>query len=110
MSKSKKDDLWREEMNDFSRHTKDEYWKDIEDWADNESKCSWDACILELRSRVEDLETRNSVSGKMMTDERYDQLCERIALLQVSYFGLKADYLRLANACAKMSDDRVKFF
>lgn len=58
------------------------HWADIEQWAEQTDSAS-DHCFLELKDRVENLE---------------------FAVRQV-----RADHLRLANACAKLAPDRNAF-
>jgi len=58
-------------------------WCEIEEWAET-SESPWDSCILELRSRIEDLEALN--------------------------YDLRVQLLRMANAIAKQLPDKNKFF
>lgn len=58
-------------------------WRQVEEWAED-GECSWDACILELRTRVEELE--------------------------LSLASIRLEYLKLANACAAFAPDRNKFY
>ena len=58
-------------------------WCEIEEWAET-SDSSWDSCILELRSRIEDLEVIN--------------------------YQLRIQAIRLSNAVANQLPDRAKFF
>jgi hypothetical protein len=58
-------------------------WAEVEEWVE-ESECSWDHCLVELRDRVGTLEH---------------------ALQQT-----RVDYLRLFNAVANSCSDRNKFF
>jgi hypothetical protein len=58
-------------------------WAEVEEWVEG-SECSWDHCLIELRDRVETLES----------------------LL----YNTRVDYLRLSNAVAKICPDRNKFF
>jgi hypothetical protein len=61
-----------------------EQWAQCEEWLENPVIGASDACILELRDRVEALEA---------------------AIKQ-----WRIDHLRLANTCAAMAPDRLKFF
>jgi hypothetical protein len=58
-------------------------WAEVEEWVEG-SECAWDHCLIELRDRVETLES----------------------LL----YNTRVDYLRLSNAVAKICPDRNKFF
>jgi hypothetical protein len=60
-----------------------EQWADVGSWA-KESPSSWDACLLELRARVQSLEVN---TGQW-----------------------RLDHLRLANICASLAPDRRAFF
>ena len=71
-------------MNNSNTLANYKHWEEIEGWAADESRCSWDACILELRSRVEDLEAENT--------------------------ELRIRLLRLSNAIARQLPDKTKFF
>jgi len=62
---------------------KHQQWAEIEEWADD-STTSWDACILELRSRIEYLEVTND--------------------------DLQMQILRLSNAIANQLPNKSKFF
>jgi len=63
--------------------TKAKYWADVEEWSQT-SDASWDFCLLELRDRVETLET--------------------------TVTSLRIEHLRLINAVAHLVPDRTKFF
>lgn len=59
-----------------------EQWARIEDWAKLGS--NRDACVLELRSRVEDLEA--------------------------TLYDVRCNYVRLVNAVAKFASNRMEFY
>ncbi len=61
-----------------------EQWAQAEEWADNPVIGASDACLLELRARVEQLEANTK--------------------------QWRTDHLRLANTCASMAPDRLEFF
>jgi hypothetical protein len=61
----------------------DKQWAEVEEWVEG-SECSWDHCLVELRDRVEALES--------------------------SLYNTRVDYLRLSNAVANICLDRNKFF
>jgi hypothetical protein len=58
-------------------------WAEVEEWVEG-SECAWDHCLIELRDRVETLES--------------------------SLYNTRVDYLRLSNAVARICPDRNKFF
>ena len=68
-------------MADYKATTKQ--WAEVEEWVEG-SECAWDHCLVELRDRVDTLES--------------------------SLYNTRADYLRLSNAVAKICPDRNKFF
>jgi hypothetical protein len=61
-----------------------EQWAQCEDWVRSSVVGASDACILELRARVEQLEANTK--------------------------HWRTDHLRLANTCASLAPDRLKFF
>jgi hypothetical protein len=85
-----------------------EQWADVGSWA-KESPSSWDACILELRARVQSLEDD---SWKQAESNRFwvDALVKRIEALEANTKQWRTDHLRLANTCASLAPDRLKFF
>jgi len=68
-------------MTDYKATAKQ--WAEVEEWVEG-SECAWDHCLVELRDRVETLES--------------------------SLYNTRVDYLRLSNAVAKICPDRNKFF
>jgi hypothetical protein len=61
-----------------------EQWAQCEDWVRSSVVGASDACLLELRARVEQLEANTK--------------------------QWRTDHLRLANTCASLAPDRLKFF
>ncbi len=70
-------------MTDF-KYATPEQWAQCEEWVENPIVGASDACILELRGRVEALEANMK--------------------------QWRSDHLRLANTCAGMAKDRLEFF
>jgi hypothetical protein len=61
-----------------------EQWTQAQEWSDNFVIGATDACLLELRARVEQLEANTK--------------------------QWRTDHLRLANTCASLAPDRLQFF
>jgi hypothetical protein len=104
-----------------------EYKATPEQW-DALEKCShawpgaWGPCILELRARVEALEAKSETQCLAILDwgkdveaikcwnEQNEQQVRRVEALEVSTKQWRTDHLRLANTCASLAPDRLKFF
>ncbi len=86
-----------------------EHWAQCEEWAENPVVGASDACILELRARVQSLEDD---SWKQAESNRFwvDALVKRIEVLEANTKQWRTDHLRLANTCASLAPDRLKFF
>jgi hypothetical protein len=81
-------------------------WAYQEHWAQEDGDA---ACLLELRGRVQSLED-DSWKQAESTSYCVDALVKRIEALEANTKQWRTDYLRLANTCADMAEDRLEFF
>jgi hypothetical protein len=86
-----------------------EQWAQCAEFLSNPVVGASDACILELRARVQSLEDD---SWKQAESNRFwvDALVNRIEALEANTKQWRTDHLRLANTCASLAPERLKFF
>jgi len=93
-------------MTDYDYKATPDQWAYQEHWAQDDPDA---ACLLELRDRVQSLED-DSWKQAESTSYCVDALVKRIEALEANTKQWRTDYLRLANTCAGMAEDRLEFF